>query len=524
MTVEVHGGPSGAPGSDAFDQRLSALVEALTLARKRSAIRLFLDGLVTSVAIGLGLFCLLTLLNLVLGGLAPILSFQWLSLPEWLADWRPAPMPQHLVIAILGAIAAFVVAQIAASSQRPGITRLAQAADRRFGLDERLSTALQLSRTPERYRGVIGEALLRDVAQRTSSVDPRRLTPLGFRWQALAVPVLALLAAVLIIWPPEPVVITPGNGLSVERGLAPGAMGDEERIGTAAELRAIAAILTQDGEERQNPTLQALGNELNRIGVELEANPNVNRAALAEDLQRVRDLATEAYARAGVTAEDPANHAALLDTAINAADPTLADGGANLPQATIDETAENPALDAPFEGVGIEAGRPGNGLAPPPGMDVRAEDINPAAAPGGAPADVRGPFGDPDDPYYEGEIGNVTVPMPDEAEIIGAGEGFGGDIAGIGAGGNPLDGEGGAINPVATEGEMLLTDTDPGNGRLITLNLPPLEELMAVGVDGLEAGAWRAFLEQAVTRGTIPGVDLEAVGRYFQALQAEAGE
>ena len=485
-----------------------------------------LDGALTSVAVGLGLFCFLTLANLIVNGLSPVLGFAWLSLPDGLAAWRPAPMPQHLVVSLLGAVAAFAVMLIAAGAQRPGIDRLARAADRRFGLDERLSTALQLSRQPESSRGIIGEALLREVAERSGEVDAKRLTPLGMKWQALAVPALAVLAAILVIWPPEPRAINAGGGSSVILSLPPGALGEDERIGAAAELRAIAAILTQDGEERSNPTLQALGNELNRLGLELEANPNVTRAELGEDLRRLAELANEAYAQAGVAAENPANHAALIDTAVNAIDPAVTDGGENLPQAVANEGLEEPPLDAPFEGVGVEAGAPGNNLVPPPGIDVRAEDINPAAG-GGAPADVRGRIPDAyEDPYFEPDAVINEVPIPDEVEIIGAGEGFGGELAGVGGGGNPLGGEGGVpINPVLTEGEMLLADPDPGNGRTITLNLPPLAELMAVGEDGLEAGAWRAFLEHEVARGAIPAEDLEAVGRYFQAMQAaEAGE
>ncbi len=521
MTAEVHDRATGVGGA-AQDHRLSGLVDALTTARRRSAVLMFAEGLVASVAIGLALFCLLTLAHVLLGGLAPMLSFSWLSVPASLAEWRPAPMPQHLLVSMFGAIAALVVAQFTAASRRPGIMRMAQTADHRFRLDERLTTALQLAKAPSASRNVVSEALLRDVARRTATVDPRRLIPLRLKWQALSVPVLAVVAAALIIWPPEPVSFGPGTGPAVQL-VAPGAMNEEERLGTAAQLQAIAAILIQDGEERTNPTLQALGNELNRLGLELEANPNVDRAAVATELQRLRDLTAEAYTRAGVAAEDPANHAALLDTAIEAVDPALVDGGANLPQAGIDENAVAPELDAPFEGIGIEAGRPGQQMAPPPGMDVRAEDINPAAGPG-APADIRGNLAENpwDDAYYEGDIGNA--PTPAEAEIIGAGDGFGGDLPGLGAGGNPLAGDGTPILPVITEGEMLLADPDPGNGRMITLNLPPLEELMAVGEDGLQIGAWRAFIEQQVARGTIPAEDLEAVGRYFQAILAETGE
>ena len=161
MTADTQGSvPVASPHG-----RLAGVVENLVRARRRSDVTTFLHGATTSLVIGLALFCLLELMYGVLGGLAPLLSFEWLSVPAWLADWRPGAVPQHLVIAVIGGVAALIVAQFTAISRRPGVGSMAQAADRRFALDERLSTALELAHAPTRSVGVVGEALLQDAAR-----------------------------------------------------------------------------------------------------------------------------------------------------------------------------------------------------------------------------------------------------------------------------------------------------------------------------------------------------------------------
>ena len=125
-------------------------------------------------------------------------------------------------------------------------------------------------------------------------------------------------------------------------------------------------------------------------------------------------------------------------------------------------------------------------------------------------------------PYEEGDIGGV--PAPAEGELIGAGEGLGDDRPGIGDA--ALFGpDGRPIDPALVVGEMMLIDPDPADGRMLRFNLPPIEQLMGVAADGLEAGdGWRAFNEQEVKRAEVPAQDREVVGRYFQAIMAGPGE
>ena len=75
------------------------------------------------------------------------------------------------------------------------------------------------------------------------------------------------------------------------------------------------------------------------------------------------------------------------------------------------------------------------------------------------------------------------------------------------------------INPADTTLEMLLTDPDPGNGRLLTMMLPPMEALVGVNIGGLTTGVWQALAEAAVARGATPAEDLAIAARYWQTIQ-----
>ncbi len=519
MTADTQGSvPVASPHG-----RLAGVVENLVRARRRSDVTTFLHGATTSLVIGLALFCLLELMYGVLGGLAPLLSFEWLSVPAWLADWRPGAVPQHLVIAVIGGVAALIVAQFTAISRRPGVGSMAQAADRRFALDERLSTALELAHAPTSSVGVVGEALLQDAARHSEVVDTRRLAPIRLPKRAFAVPILAAIAVLIANSPPTPLLESSPTRASSTDAVAV-TMTEAERLDIAGDLRSIAAILAQDGEERADPVLQAIASELNRLGFELEANPQADRAGLADELERLLDLAAEAYARAGVGEDDAGNHARLVQTALNEVDPERAAAAADA-AALNPELAEEAANDfeMPLEGVALEGGDlgDGNALALPPGLVVWADQITPGEG-AGIRAEIRGGLGEDDNPYEEGDIGGV--PAPAEGELIGAGEGLGDDRPGIGDA--ALFGpDGRPIDPALVVGEMMLIDPDPADGRMLRFNLPPLEQLMGVATDGLEAGdGWRAFNEQEVKRAEVPAQDREVVGRYFQAIMAGPGE
>ena len=515
MTADTHGPAHAAPGGGIHDSRMAALVDSLSRAQRRSNARAVINGLVTSVLIGLALFVVLELLHSVLGGLSPILSFEWISVPSWLGEWRPAPVPQHLIVAIAGGFAALIVALVTAVLSQPGLGRMARAADREFASQERFSTALQLAKSNVAI-GVVGEALLEDAARRAAEVDARRLTPISLGWQTLLVPVLAIVAVLIVNSPPAPILADAFDGAASLTATANGTptFTDDERLGAAGEIRAIAAILAQDGQTRSDPVLQAVANELNALGNELAANPGMDRTAVGDELERLADAARNAYAAAGLGETENGNYAQLVDDALRAVDPG---------RYVIEENApgQEPVRQ---EGV-FDAGTVAGATVPtedtitlPEGPNVITDGIEVVEG-ANVPAELQHQW---DNPYEETDYGDEYAVNP-EVEIIGLGEGVGGNLAGLGAaelGG----GAGGPIVPGLTEGELLLVDPDPGNGRMIQLNLPPLAELMAVDTEGLETGLWRQFQEGEVERTAVPAADLEAVGRYFQAMMAEREE
>ncbi len=324
MTAETHGSVPTAPREGTHDGRLNDLVDSLARARRRAELRTFINGALTSIAVGFGLFIVLELLHAVLGALSPILSFEWLSVPAWMTDWRAAPLPQHLIVAVIAAVAALIVAIFTVAARRPGIGGMARAADRRFAMEERLSTALEVAQAPNKSPGVIREALLQDAARRAAMVDVRSLSPLRLQWQAIIVPILAVIAALIVITPPAPLHVGSAGG-TVRATATPtvgtNALTPDERTTTAGQLRAIAAIIAQDGQARSDPTLQAVAAELLALGNEVAANPAIDRSALGDQLQRLLDATNDAYAANGIGPTDAGNRTQLLDDTLRAVDP-----------------------------------------------------------------------------------------------------------------------------------------------------------------------------------------------------------
>ncbi len=509
----------------ASDPRFDDLIAVLRRAKQRASLLQFAENLATAIALGLAVFCLLALVHRVMPGLAPIVGFEWLTLPAWLADIGAPPLPQHVLVAVIAGIAALIASEYLLYRRRTvGIDRMAVAADRRYGTAERLSTALALARKSDR-NGVVGEALLNDALKRAGTVDESSLVPFRVPRPAIAIPVLTVAAILLALWPqPEP---RAQSTADLPRTSAAAQAADLERLEVAANLQAVAAVLAQDGETRNDPVLQGIANELNELGLLVAANSDINAGDLANELERLRDLTAGAYERAGVGDRDPANQTRLVEGALeefrqtefgeNTGDTAVAPEGPQAPQLPTDEDGNAPEVAT------IDAGEDGGAQAPLGGMDVAADDIDPAD---GAPAANANPIRgnqttDYDNPYDEVEP--TTRAMPDEAELIGVGEGYEGDVAGLG--GADLWGEAGAITPIGVDGEFVLEDEDPANGRMIRLNLPPIAELMGVDAGELAEGdGWRQLAEQEVQRTIIPAQARDAVGRYFQTLTPGTAE
>ncbi len=504
------------------DHKLAGLVERLSRARRRSAYSAFIAGSTVALLIALAMFCVLQLLHALLGTMGSWLAFEWLSIPAWLASIGEAPVGQHIVVAASFGLAALIAAAITAANGKPWLSSMARAADRRFRLDESMSTALEVASARDTPIGVVPLALLRTAQTRSASIDARSLIPMRLPPLALAVPLVLALAVLLVASPPPPLFERAFNAAGIGGASADG-FTTVQRDEAVADLHAIAAILRQDGEQRANPVVQAIARQLELLAANLETNAALGRDTVATELERLMGLAGEAYAAAGEAAGTRGDLSRLIQAALGAIEPTrrmtAADRiGTEPPPAQATAGAEG--IDAPFEAVVLhdEGGfdPAGNGLAPPgltvnPNQMTAGEGAGNWAEPGAAPEfeidDVYGVAGPDGPPGAGGGAGG---------EIVGAAGGEG-DIAGIG--GAALFG---AATPIAavTDGiAMLLADRAGGDGRRIRLNLPPLAELMPVeGANGLDTGGWRNFTEEQVTRAALPAPQRDAIRRYFDAM------
>src|SRR5437868_5017138 len=158
-------------------------------ARSRARLGSVLRGAVWSVLLGLIVLCMLE---------ATSAFLNW-----WPVHWPPAlsgtPLLNHLALSVIAFAGAFAVAVLLTFLLAPDVAALARAAERRFALQERLSTALEVTATlrADTAFDPIRAALLADAENHAGAIDPRRLVRLTLPRATWAVPVL-LVAAVLL--------------------------------------------------------------------------------------------------------------------------------------------------------------------------------------------------------------------------------------------------------------------------------------------------------------------------------------
>ena len=115
---------------------------------------------------------------------------------------------RRALLCSLGAIAfscALAVVCLTAFLRTPDLPWFARAADRRFGLRERLSTALEVAaaRSPNVAHGPIHRALLADAEKNAGSIDTRTLVSLRLPRATWGVPALLAAALLLQALPPD---------------------------------------------------------------------------------------------------------------------------------------------------------------------------------------------------------------------------------------------------------------------------------------------------------------------------------
>ncbi len=417
------------------------------------------------------------------------------------------------------------MAPVIALLLRPGIAVMARAADRRFGMDECMSTALEVSSAPARWPGVVSQALMHHAGARSEAVDPRRLVPMRLSRIVAGVPILLGAAILLTVAPPPPLL---QDAYNVLRPVAvePPSLTAAQQAETAANLRVISAILKQDGEARADPAIQAIARALDQLGNEVTRDDGIGGDALAQELGRLLTLARDAYDRAGE--QNTSRNLSRLIAGLNELAPNRPKGAyQDMPfNAGAGEPRDDPDIpDNPFVGllttreyVGIEDFAD---LAPP--GTVLGDPRTDRPLGGAGPADA---LADEDLTRTYAEVGDEYGPEGPNAEgpaagiMIGGADGAGeGDYAGIGDQPlfGPAGGPGAAIN---AEGEMVLQDPGRGGGRRIRIDFPPLAELQVPdGNAPGAAGGWRAIAEGEVTRTDLPVPARDVVSRYFEAMR-----
>lgn len=505
---------------------LSGLVARLVLAQRRSLFAGVGEFAILSVLYALAVFCVLQLAHALLGEYAPSFGFVAGLAPNWLVAWRPSPVPEHVVLAFATGVIVLIASPLIVYLQRPGIDSMARAADRRFTLDECMSTALEVAYAPVRATGVVIDALLETADARTAKVDPSKLVPYGLPRLAAGIPILVLVAALVMVSPPPPLLQDAMVAMRAVDARRP-SLQQELQQDTVANLRAIAAILKQDGETRADPGIQAIARALEQLGAEAEANPAMTGEALTQALDRLQALATEAYTRAGEATTGPRNYSRLIaglnEQATNrSTGPKGNDVKRALPGQARDDIA-------PPELAGVLTNRDFAGLDDFRDLVAPGTAIGEAATnrPGGGDgvADAVGVADGYDDDFFAGgKAADGGEAAGAGGKLIGGADGAApGDFAGIGTQG--LFGRPGEVAKYGVAGELLLENPGLGNGRRIRFDLAPdtaVRETTAKLTGG--QAAWRPKVEAEVTRADLPASARDFVSRYFDALRVEAGK
>jgi hypothetical protein len=496
--------------------RLPLVQAGLLRARSRWQLSAMLYGAVWSMILGLAVFCALGATTLLLEGEG------WL--PRLLVT--PSLLDQLATCAIAFACA-LVVALLATFLLTPELAALARAADHRFALKERLSTALEVAtaRPSDAAQDPVRSALLADAEQSASSTDMRALISLRLPRAAWAVPALLVTALLLQTVPPDMLGRATPAASNGQNASDNGALSGDQAADTAANLRRIAEALDQDGARRSDPYLRTIARALERLSAEV-GRAAIDRPRLARELGQLLAHAQQAYAQSDRPADQTAPQQHPTDLLRSALDEIT--GGR--------QAGAAPARDSPApKATAADRNPPGRPSQPQDrkasGTPTQAEQIA-AAVRRLTGQDVPWLFVDEDGAEVDPRSQLERLMAEEErraraaAQPAGAAANAGrgdGDQAGDGV--QPLGRSAGAkaTDPAATE-QMLLPDPQSREGGRIRIEIPPNAALSDVAAPSSAAGGgWRRVQEQSVERPTLEAEGRRIVGRYFKRSAGDAG-
>ena len=491
------------------DPRLPISRACLTRARARWQLGSVLRGAVWSLLCGLVVLCALEAMT----------AFDGWAQARWLPAVSGHPLLDHLALSVIAFACVLGLAIPLTFLVAPDLAGLARVADRTFALQERLSTALEVSANlrSDSAPDPVRAALLADAERRAGAIDPRALVRLTLPRAAWAVPVLVAAAILLHAVPPEAFRRAVPGASAARDGSDDSGLSRQQAADTAANLRRVAEILDQDAAQRSDPYLRTIARTLERLSTEV-ARAALDRRQLASELDRLLAHAQQAYAQG----ERPAGQAA-----------SRRDPMEMLRSALDDITGNRQAGAAPVRDPDHAAPEAAAVQRDPASRPAQLQDRRATGSRSLSEmiaAARRLPGGDLPWLYLD-EDGSETDPraqierlMADEerraraaAQPAGAAANAGqGDRAGDGV--QPL-GRGNAAKSadlVATE-QMLLPDPERREGGRIRIEIPPDAALSDVAAPTSDASeGWRRVQEQPVEHPALGAEGRRIVGRYFK--------
>lgn len=410
---------------------------------------------------------------------------------------------------IFGAwVLASVAAAFAALEFAPGVQKLARIADRQFGLNERMSTALEL--TEQRTAGTVAAALMRDAARCESRIQLGALAPLmpgDWRLRWLFVASVALVLASLSQQDRLPNPSAP-----------PGSEAAAPETYNAEHVETLASRIEQDATERQDPYLKAVAQTLRKIAA--EGAQSTSSSSTAQRIEAAIEHAANAYRNetpkwlggpSGSLREQLRQFAARGETPAFAEQPS--------PQAASPQP-QTATASSNQTASGVQSSQRSAATAPGAAETTMAD----AAESSFADGDYQPSPEDQARLNREKEIAlQQRQSSPGAGQPVGGAQeaGKGGNMAGEGVQSGQT-GEGQSLRRQTTD-ELALQAGDSSAGRTVRLEiLPEVRERSAASDTGGAYGAWIARKETPTTREAVTFDNLDVTRKYFTPSQGDA--
>lgn len=468
-------------------------------------------------------------------GAAVVAGLVWLVLVTF-EPGREQASRFFILWAVFG-ILGFLLLIVLILSRRPTVIEVARRVEVTLGLDERLSTSLEIAHGTIVRPGlsIVADALIDDTVGRARAdfAIGESLFSRSVPQYVLAATALLVLAAVILVRPNEPV--EPAQQLAETSSASPPALAltNDEAETLRADIETLAALVAADAADADDPFLAGVARDIEGLAGAVEGGGD--RLELASRLEQLADLADVGYqalpggSRGGSPPEAMERLTALADQIAAATETQLADAAQPDQEPDLTDIAQaDPAVrdpatpreanaEGPVGDIGQDLARPDR----PANMGDAGLEIDEAILGEAQWGEV--------DPQLEQARRNLQEQLGEFAvQAVGAAQNAGrgaGDVAGDGQ--QPLEGGG---DPVELDTafdrreEVLIAGDGEGEGARVRIDAAPDADYTAPEAAMLQAGAWERLTEAATRRSMVGGDAIAVIARYFTRLDEGIGE